>query len=189
MTDDIMSKGQIVQTAFLTAGPDATEAEVAAQVTRILTGLSEGSPIVYAFTQATKRGENVDGVKTILGTIIHTDVETTSERGLIFLKSENSHPQHNPLGKENVRTERIDDEKSGGRELLNQALSLIGHKVAMTVEVQKTSTNKVRVVTRITDRGPDENYVKGSADATPDLSKVTVSKLKFGGDPANLPVA
>lgn len=189
MTETIISQGQIVQTAFLLAGAGASEDQVAAEVTRILIGVGEGSPILYAFTQVAKREENVEGTKTILGTIIHADVEETSQRGVIFLKSETSHPQFNPLGKENVRTNRIDDDKSGGKALLNGAVGLIGHKVALTVQVEKTASNKVRVVTRISDRGVDENYVKGSADATPDLSKVTVSKLKFCGDPARLPVA
>ncbi len=179
-TTPILNKAQTVALAFQVAGPDATEDAVAAQVTRILNGISEGSPIVYAFDQFEKRSENVEATKTILGTLLLLDVEESSQRGVLFLKSEQAHERWNPKGKEHARTERIDG-KGLGREVLREAGKLIGHKVALTVEVQTSDKGKNRVVTRISDRGLDESYNESDEAFQPDLEKVNVSKLRYGG--------
>lgn len=190
MTDNtpILNKAQTVALAFQVAGPAATEAEVAAQVTRILNGIGEGSPIAYAFDSFEKRAENVEAVKTVLGTLLLFDVEESSQRGVLFLKSETAHERWNPKGKEHARTERIDG-KGLGLEVLKAAQSLIGHKVALTVEVQVSDSGKNRVITRISDRGIDENYNADAEEYQPDLEKVKTDKLRYGGSLANLNTA
>lgn len=184
----ILNKAETVALAYQLAGAGATEDAVAAEVTRILNGTSTGSPIIYAFDSFEKRAEGIADTKTILGTIIHVDVEESSQRGVIFLKSEQAHEKWNPTGKENVRTERIDG-KELGRPVLKDAGALIGHKVALTVNVEETPGGKVRVTQRISDRGVDENYADGSEAYTPDLSKVKTEKLRYGGSYENLKAA
>lgn len=187
-TSPILNKAQTIALAFQVAGPGASEQEVADQVTRILNGISQGSPIAYAFESFEKRAEHVEAVKTVLGTLVLFDVEESSQRGVLFLKSESAHERWNPKGKEHARTERIDG-KGPGLEVLREAGKLIGHKVALTVEVQLSDSGKNRVVTRISDRGVDENYNPSDEAYQPDLDKVTVSKLRYGGSLANLTAA
>lgn len=181
----ILSKAQTVALAYQLAGAGASEDAVAAEVTRILNGVSTGSPIVYAFDSFEKRAEGIADTKTILGTVIHVDVEESSQRGVIFLKSESAHEKWNPLGKENVRTERIDG-KEIGLPLVREASKLIGHKVALTVNVEETPNGKVRVAQRVSDRGVDAEYSETAEAYTPDLSKVKADKLRYQGSFANL---
>lgn len=181
----LLTKAQTISLAFQLAGPDAGEDAIAAQVTRILNTIGAGSPVVYAFDSFEKRADSVENTKTVLGTLLLVDVEESSQRGVLFLKSEQAHPKWNPNGKELARTERIDG-KAIGRPLLQDAGKLIGHKVALTVEVQVSDSGKNRVAIRISDRGIDEAYNEAAEDYQPDVSKVDVKKLRYGGSLANL---
>lgn len=181
----ILSKAQTIALAYQLAGAGAGDDAVAAEVTRILNGASIGSPILYAFDSFEKRAENVEDTKTVLGTLLLVDVEESSQRGVLFLKSDKAHERWNPLGKEHVRTERIDGKKVG-LPILKEAGTLIGHKVALTVEVQVSDSGKNRVVVRISDRGVDENYNADAEDYQPDVSKLDTKKLRYGGSFANL---
>jgi hypothetical protein len=181
----ILNKAQTIALAFQIAGPGATDQAIADEVTRILNATGEGSPIIYAFDSFEKRSENVEATKTVLGTLLLVDVEESSQRGVFFLKSDKAHERWNPLGKEHVRTERIDG-KELGRPLLKEAGRLIGHKVALTVEVQVSDSGKNRVVTRISDRGLDENYNENAEEYQPDVSKLDTKKLRYNGSFAKL---
>lgn len=186
----ILTQAQTIALAFQTAGPGADENAIAAEVTRILSAIGTGSPVLYAFEQHAKRAENIEDIKTVLGTLTMVDVENTSQRGVLFVKSDHSHPKWNPEGKELARTERIDG-KGLGKPLLQEAGKLIGHKVAITVEVQTSDSGKNRVAVRISDRGIDPEYEAGkNTDAyTPDTSKIDVKKLRYGGSLAALEAA
>jgi len=187
-TPGLLSKAQTISLAFQLAGPDADESAIAAQVSRILSATGAGSPVLYAFDSFEKRAGTVEATKTVLGTLLLVDVEESSQRGVLFLKSEQAHQKWNPNGKELARTERIDG-KAVGRPLLQDAGKLIGHKVAVTVEVQVSDSGKNRVAIRIADRGVDENYDATAEDYQPDLSKVNVEKLRYGGSFKNLEAA
>lgn len=186
----ILTQAQTIALAFQTAGPGADENAIAAEVTRILSAIGTGSPVLYAFDQHARRAENVEDTKTVLGTLLLVDVEESSQRGVLFLKSDKAHERWNPLGKEHVRTERIDGKKVGFP-LLQEAGKLIGHKVAITVEVQLSDSGKNRVAVRISDRGIDPDYEAGKNTDTfaPDTSKVDTKKLRFGGSLAQLEAA
>lgn len=186
----ILSKPQVIALAFQTAGPGADEKAIADEVTRILNATGTGSPVLYAFDQFEKRAGNVEDTKTVLGTLLMVDVEQTSQRGVLFIKSDQAHPKWNPLGKENARTERIDG-KELGKPLLREAGKLIGHKVAITVEVQLSDSGKNRVAVRISDRGIDPEYEanKNTEAYEPDLSKLDAKKLRYGGSLATLEAA
>lgn len=186
----ILSQAQVIALAFQTAGPGADEKAIADEVTRILSATGTGSPVLYAFEQHAKRAENIEDIKTVLGTLTMVDVENTSQRGVLFVKSDHAHAKWNPEGKELARTERIDG-KGLGKPLLQEAGKLIGHKVAITVEVQTSDSGKNRVAVRISDRGIDPEYEAGkNTDAyTPDTSKIDVKKLRYGGSLAALEAA
>lgn len=181
----LLTKAQAISLAFQLAGPDAGEDAIAAQVKRILNATSVGSPVLYEFESFQKRADTVEDTKVILGTLLLVDVEESSQRGVLFLKSDKKHERWNKDGKEHARTERIDG-KGVGLPILKDAGKLIGHKVALTVEVQVSDSGKNRVITRIADRGIDEAYNETAEDYQPSLEGVKTEKLRYGGSLAKL---
>lgn len=176
---DDATKAQVVIAASIIAGPNADEAAVTTQVRAIVSRLSEGSPSMNAFDEADKRDEATEKVKTFRGVILHVDKEVTSERAVIFLKTQPS--KYHPNGKEFARTERTDT--PAGKAVAKQAQALVGHQVQLSVGIEGTGEVKVRVIRHIEDQGPipgfDPNTEEYAADfaTEPKNGNATLSKL------------
>lgn len=158
-TDDL--KAQIVLTAISAAGPGAADADVTRQVTRAIGLLSEGSPALRAFEQQEQRANNTEKVASFGGSVLFVDLEQSSSRPVVFLRTQPS--EHHPDGIEHVRMDRTDSADGDSvKALAKQATQLVGHKVGVTLRVEKfipkgsTSSRKVRTLISIEDRGPDE---------------------------------
>lgn len=163
---DESTRTQIVLAASIVAGKGADENAVAGEVLRIISRLSEGSPVMNAFDAIEKRDENTDKVKTFRAVILHVDKEITSNRGVLFLKTEPS--KWHPNGKEFLRTE-ITKNNPAGTEMAKLAQSLIGHQVVLSVAVENTGEVKVRVLRNIEDQGPAEGYDQANPEFQADL--------------------
>jgi hypothetical protein len=146
-------KREIILTAAIIAGPNATDGEVSGQVTRILGLLDQGSPVSQAFKRAEERAANTTDVKGFVGEIIFVDKEESSNRPIVFLRTQVS--EQAPEGIEFVRLDRLDSHNADQvKALANQALQLVGHKVGVTVAIEKMSGgNKVRILRGLEDRG------------------------------------
>lgn len=147
----------ILQTAIMAAGPDANAAAVSAAVSRVAFLMSPGSLAPSVITEVERRFEGVEDWKFITGTILHVDREITSSRGIIVTKTE-ANNYNNMTGQELVRTEmtKWDDI---AKSLAISAAHSIGQRVTMLVAVKKMQNgNKVRVVSDMVFRGPDDNF-------------------------------
>lgn len=158
-TDDL--KAQIVLTAITAAGPGATDTDITRQVSRTIGMLSDGSPALRTFEQAQQRNDNTEKVASFGGSVLFVDLEQSSNRPVVFLRTQPS--EHHPDGVEHVRMDRTDGADGDSvRALAKQATQLVGHKVGVTLRVEKftpkgsTSSRKVRTLISIEDRGPDE---------------------------------
>lgn len=151
LTTDL--KREVILAAMAAAGPGADDGQVAGQVTRILNLFEEGSPAMNAFARAEKRAESTTKVKQFTGELVYVDTETTSNRPIVFLRTQVS--SHAPEGIEIIRMDRLDSaDVDRVKQLANQVLSLIGHKVAVTVAIeQTTSQQNARILRGVEDRG------------------------------------
>lgn len=159
-------KRSIIVAAVTAAGPGADDGQVASQVTRIVDLFEDGSPAMRAFVRAEERAEKTTDVKSFAGEILFVDMEGLGEkpsnRPIVFLRTQVS--ESAPEGIEVVRLDRIDSQDSERvRALANQALELVGHKVGVTVAVEKmaNSSNKVRILRAVEDRGPGGTDLAG----------------------------
>ena len=103
-------KREIILAAITAAGPGADDGQVAAQITRILGLFEEGSAAVRAFERAEKRAELTTDVKGFVGELIYVDTEQSSNRPIVFLRTEVS--KYAPEGIEIVRMDRLDGQDS-----------------------------------------------------------------------------
>lgn len=79
----------------------------------------------------------------------------------MFLRTQVS--QYAPEGIEYVRLDRLDGQDSElVKSLANQATALVGHKVLVTVAIEKTASNQnARILRAIEDRGAGEADIAG----------------------------
>jgi hypothetical protein len=151
LTDSL--KAQIVLTAVGAAGPGATDDQIVGQVSRITGFLQDGSPALNAFERAEKRAANTTQTKGFQGDVLWVDLEQSSNRPIVFLRTAPS--EHHPDGIELIRMDRTDSaDGERSKELAKLATSLIGHKVGVSVAVEKAGTKNVRVLRALEDRGP-----------------------------------
>lgn len=158
-------KRSIIVAAVTAAGPGADDGQVASQVTRIVNLFEEGSPAMNAFARAEERAEKTSKVKGFTGEVIYVDTEASSNRPVIFLRTEVS--TQAPEGIEVVRLDRLDSRDAElVKALANQALALIGHKVGVTIAIeQMTNGNNARILRAIEDRGPGAADIAGLTNA------------------------
>ncbi len=101
---------QIVIAAATVAGPNATDGDVKAHAERIAGYCMDGSIVMQAFAALDQREQNTSQVKSFPATVLGVDRETTSTRGVVFLKTRPS--EYHPNGQEFSRTERTDSESA-----------------------------------------------------------------------------
>lgn len=158
------TKMDVLPTAHLIAamghGAEYTDQHVGDAIKRILESTMPGSNIDRIVRALDFEAAKVSETKTFVGTVIHVDRDLKSQRGILICKT-NVHPKYNKLGQDLVRSDRLDGPKSEAvRELMNQAVALVGHKVVVTVNMTtgKDSDQKYRVLAGIEDRGVDPAY-------------------------------
>ena len=100
--------------------------------------------------------EGNDKAKIVSGTVLSINLESSSTRGLVQMKTK-AHPQWAPNGVEEARTERTDTAEGL---MMAQRIrqELMGHRVLAFIEMQTVGdgTRKVRVIRHIEDLGIDE---------------------------------
>jgi len=163
-------KREIILAAYNSAGHGADDQAVAAQVGRILGSFEEGSPAMRAFERAEKRAAQTTGIANFRAVPIYVDLESTSQRYVIFIVTEPS--KNAPEGIEVIRTQRLDSaDGQGARDIANQVLGLLGHTVLVTkaIEASADGQSKVRVIRGLEDQGiaagyaPDFSLVAGAS--------------------------
>jgi len=161
-TEDL--KVRITLAAITAAGPGASDADIAGQVVRICGFMETGSPVLSAFGRAKKRAESTSGTGVIDGTVVYVDLEETSKRVFVVLKTTPSNDY--PDGLEPIRTDRTDsrDYADAVRALTTEANGLIGHRVLANKRLEKQSDGggrDIRVLTALQDRGLDPDCGDG----------------------------
>jgi len=155
LTDNL--KAHIVLSAFGAAGPGATDGEVIAQVSRITAMLQDGSPALAVFDRAAQRSELTVDTKAFPGTVLFVDLEESSQRPIVFLKTEPS--DYHPDAIEHFRLDRVDsNDATRVKALAKEATGLVGHKVLVTIAVEKAGGKNVRILRAIEDRGIDSEH-------------------------------
>ncbi|MAL06950.1 MAG: hypothetical protein CMH36_09005 [Microbacterium sp.] len=150
------AKVAIITSAAQIAGKGASPDEVAGEVSRILDLLAEGSPAQRAFDRSAQRSAATVDTKGFAGTILWVDKETTSQRPIVFLRTAPS--EHHPDGIEIVRMDRLDSQEGeSAKHLARRATELIGHRVGVSVAVEKAGGKNVRILRSIEDRGVDSD--------------------------------
>lgn len=154
-------KRGIILAAITAAGPGADDSVVGSQISRIVGLFEDGSAAMRAFERAEQRAEKTTDTKNFIGEIIFVDKEVSSNRPIIFLRTQVS--EHAPEGIELVRLDRLDSPDADiVKALANQATSLVGHKVLVTVAIEKmANANKSRILRSIEDRGAGEADLAG----------------------------
>lgn len=152
-------KRDIIIAAYGSAGPGADDQTIAAQISRILASFEDGSAAMRAFERAEKRAALTSGVSNFRAVPIYVDLETTSQRFVIFIVTEPS--KNAPEGIEIIRTDRIDSaEGQSARAIANQAIALLGHTVLVTkaIEASADGQSKTRLIRGIEDQGLAAGY-------------------------------
>lgn len=147
-------RAQIILAASIIAGVDASEDDVRRHTERLAGYLEDGSAPMTVFNDIDVRDRNTSQIKQFPATIIGIDKETTSTRAVVLLRTRPS--QWHVNGQELVRTERTDT--AAGRAAAERAQSLIGHRVFLTVAVERGSSGNTRVLRSVQDHGVDPDY-------------------------------
>lgn len=157
MTISDSDRRAIVLAAVGAAGPGADETAIALAAVRITAMLSGGSMVSRAI-------EQVDASTPFLATIVGVELEKSSKRAVLTLRSQPG--PHRPDGIEHARTERYDGPL--GREMARRARNLVGHHVVVWIERESTSdgSRKVRVVRHLEDLGVDASAPAPEAQAS-----------------------
>ncbi len=144
------ARQQIILAAFTAAGPGADDLAVSAQVERIADAMLPGSPMYRALDEVEHywRETVVEVNKPFIATLLYVDMEATSQRPVLALRSEPN--TSNPEGKFELiklgmargrnRTRVIEQAKS--------YIQLIGHQVTVTRMNEKTSDGRKASVLR-----------------------------------------
>lgn len=158
-------KRAIIVAAVTAAGPGADDGQVAGQVTRILNLFEDGSGAMNAFERAEKRAEQTVKTKAFTGEIVYVDTEVSSNRPVVFLRTEVS--AQAPEGIEIVRLDRLDSQDADFvKKLANQALTLLGHKVLVNIAIEQMgSGNNARILRAIEDRGAGGSDIENLTNA------------------------
>lgn len=167
---------QVILTAALLAGPNATEDEVRAQISRLTAFLQPQSALRAVSTQ-------YDNARTFVSTVIGVGKESHSNRGVVFLASQPNDRRRD--GREFFRTARFDDAVFGedAKALIETATHLIGHKVRVTVANEVRDGNKFRKVVDLAgierDAGfdPTQQKYQPNTNETRDLDYLTTSHI------------
>ncbi|PPG15016.1 hypothetical protein [Rathayibacter rathayi] len=170
-------RNEIIFAAHRAAGPGATLESVAAQTRLLLDCFAEGSPVLAEFDKEAIRAEATTKTTTFYGTLLFVDKEITSTRGVMFLKTRPS--DHHPNGKELVRTDRTDTVE--GQEVAKKAQTLVGHRVAVTMRIEKAviagKNRTVRVVHAIVSNGVDPAFNPADPSYQPDYEDLKLDKM------------
>lgn len=147
--DDV--RVSIVATAAQLAGPPDQPGwadRVSQNAVSIMTMADPASSV-------SKRMEAVLGATKFVATLMAVEVEGTSTRGVLTLKSKPT--EFNPDGIEHIRTERTD--QPDGASIVERAKNAIGHRILvyMDYEVfgQGAEARKMRKMIHFEDFGPD----------------------------------
>lgn len=152
-TDEL--KTQIILNAVTSSGAGATDQQIVEQVKRTVTLLTEGSLALRAFETYEYRASKVESTKTFPGSVLYVDLEESSNRPIVFFKTKPD-SEYCPDGVEHVRLDRTDSAEGGqSKALARLAQDLIGHKVLISVSIEKAGKTKVRILKAIEDRGVD----------------------------------
>ena len=151
-------KNQIVIAAVTAAGPVGDDR--AAWSDRVLEMAAQIAAMTSPASDVMTTIDSVNNAKVFTAVLLEIKKEQSSTRGLLTLKTRVS--EHAPDGTEQARTERTDTRQ--GIAMARRCRALVGHRVAVWVEVQtmKNSTNKVRVIAHIEDLGEAEDEVSAA---------------------------
>lgn len=149
ISDDV--RVPLIAAAAAAAG-DSTSPDWAAKV---------AENAVSLFTMAdpsstvSKRLDRVASAKKFVATITSVEVEESSTRGVVGLKTKPS--DFNPDGVEHARTERTDS--PDGAAIVSKLQGMVGHRVLAYVAIDDIgkgpSARKMRVLVHVEDLGPD----------------------------------
>jgi hypothetical protein len=145
---------QIILAASIVAGASATDEDVRRHTERLAGYLNEGSAPMSVFNDIDVRDRNTSQIKQFPATVIGIDKEVTSTRAVVMLHTRPS--QWHVNGQEVVRTERTDT--PAGRAAAERLQSLIGHRVFLTVAVERGGGGNTRVIRSVQDHGADADY-------------------------------
>lgn len=162
LTDTL--KAQIIISAFTAAGPGANDDAILSQQSRILDALSDGSPMLNAFDRAKDRADQTVSTAGVIGEVIYVDTEATSNRPIVFLRTGTDRSTD---GIEHFRLDRLDSQDSERvRNLANELMKLVGHRVLVQKVVEKGKGGNVRVIRGVQDRGPGAEDIAGLANSS-----------------------
>ena len=150
---DEQTRTQIVLAAITATGAKADDEELADWQARVTDMAARITAMSHERSTLSQTIESVSRSKVFTATVVGIDKEESSTRGIVHLRTKPS--QHHPDGVETARTERTDNPV--GLAMARRLKSLIGHRVAIWIEVEEINggTNKVRVVRHVDDLGVD----------------------------------
>lgn len=136
----------------------AWDQQLKANAREIKVMFGDRSKIGAQLTALDKALTGVEG-KVFVGTIVRVDKESTSQRALVTLFTGTDRKTDGLLpGTEQVRTDRTDN--LDGRAIARSATQLVGHRVAVYVELEQIrgGSTKVRVARHFGDEGVDPQF-------------------------------
>lgn len=157
---DSTQRTQIILAAVSAAGPsDGDESAWSDRVSALaasITAMTDERSSVSAVV------EGVSNAKVFTATVLGGKKEASSNRWVVSMKTKPS--TFHPDGLEDARTERAEN---GGLAMANRVRGLVGHKVAIWIEVQTydNGSGKVRVIRHIQDLGVAEVEVNEQKSA------------------------
>lgn len=144
------TRQQIILAAFTAAGPGADDAAIASQIERIADAMLPGSAASHVLDEIEHYwSETVTEVnKPFLATILYVDMEATSQRPVLALKSAPN--RNNPDGKyELIKLDMARGRNEAKvRAQANAYARMLGHQVAVTRMNEKTSDGRKASVLR-----------------------------------------
>ena len=176
------ARQQIILAAFTAAGAGADDPAVASQVERIADALMPGSVMSRPLDEVEHywRETVAEVNKPFIATLLYVDMETTSQRPILALRSEPN--RSNPEGK--FELVKLGMARGRNRDrIIEQAKSyiqMIGHQVTLTRMNEKTSNNlKASVLRSAVSNGPNPAFTQLHVTAGDDPQTVE-AKLTQG---------
>lgn len=176
------ARQQIILAAFDAAGPGADDQAVSAQVERIADAMLPGSPMIRTIDEVEHywRETVVEVNKPFIATLLYVDMESTSQRPVLALRSEPN--RSNPEGKFELIKLGMARGRNRGR-VIEQAkayIQMIGHQVTVTRMNEKTNNGlKASVLRSAVPNGQNPAFTQLHIAATDDAQAVEV-KLTEG---------
>lgn len=140
---------QIVIAAAQLAGKGADASAVMVEAKRIAALAAPGSAVMNAIEHEIGKVAEAPVGKPFVGTLLHVDVETSSQRGVLFLATSN--------GVEALRTD-ITRGNQAAQQLVQSLAALVGHKLVLTKKNEPWRDNpnrSTRVLVTYEDQGLD----------------------------------